>query len=121
MKVYELHYDNGEPWEDGYDCTEKIFATYEAAKKYLVEECFEIKEYEDGKRYDWCEYVTLASCNRKKYVCKNGNTDCDNCKKYLDWVDADYEPEDFCDEYDKMWDDYHSNEWWEVREWEVIE
>ena len=36
MKIYEVHYDNGEAWEDGYDYSVGFFANYEKAVKYLL-------------------------------------------------------------------------------------
>lgn len=34
-RVYVIWYDNCEPYEDGFQCIEKIFASYDDAKKYL--------------------------------------------------------------------------------------
>lgn len=126
MKVYEVHYDNGERWEDGFDCTEAIYATYEAAKKSLEDDGYIVEEFADPKEFDWTNYIVLAQSKESKqdeYVCSEGYTNCDDCDKYWDWIDSEYEEDNPCDEYENMDANYcdYDSSWYEIRMWEVKE
>lgn len=123
MNVYVVWYDNGEQWEDNYQYIDGIFLTREAAEKYLDEEYqrYDTKQW-DGKQNKFVDAVAWKKKPREKQPCSRGYSNCDECRKYLDWLDNDYEPEDFCDEYDDMDDfDWYKYESWEIREWEVLE
>lgn len=39
MFVYEVHYDNGECWEDHSDYPVAMFSTHEKAKDHIVNKC----------------------------------------------------------------------------------
>lgn len=128
-KVYAVHYDNGEPWEDGYSYTECIYKTREAAEAYLD------KDYErhEGTRYDvnigkTVPCVIWKNRKREEYVCSKGFTRCEGCPDYESWIDCEDEPEDYeydvpCGEYDEMNYDYemYPHEWWEIHEWDLLE
>lgn len=123
MKVYVVWWNNGEEWEDNWQFIDKIFLTREAAEKYLGDIGFIKEEHKAWKTYDWENHKVLDTYirDKKEYVCKEGYTECDNCQKYLEWIDNDYEPEDFCDEYDNMPDGYPDYTSYEIQEWEVLE
>ena len=107
MKVYEVHYDNGEQWEDAFSCSECFYATYEGAVKYLEEELGLVKNYDDRfKSITW---------ESPKYVCKMNNIDCYDCEYYYDsdsyngqaFIDEDGEETDECPElFDRLASDH---------------
>lgn len=35
MKIYAAIYNNGEQWEDNYECVDAVFSTYEKAVEYI--------------------------------------------------------------------------------------
>ena len=119
MKVYEVHYDNGQAWEDNWQSTDAICATYEGAVKYIEERGAVAEKDWQGKPV-W---------KYPEYVCSKNNIDCNDCEKYYDsdkydgtkWiVDDDYET----DECPELWEreinstDYSS---YTIIEHEVIE
>ena len=89
MKVYEVHYDNGEQWDDAFYCSECFYATYEGAVKYLEEELGLVKSQDNmrGGNVIW---------RFPKYVCKMNNIDCDDCEYY--WDSDSYNGHTFIDE-----------------------
>lgn len=104
MKVYEVHYDNMEAWEDNFFCAECFYSTYEGAVKYLEEEMGLIKDVAyDGKPV-W---------NCPKFVCSMNNIDCEDCEKNDD--------EDECEEWFDRFDSEHYHPQWTIVEWEVRE
>ena len=96
MKVYEVHYDNGESWEDHYECIECLYSTYDGAVKYLEERGTIAEKGWQGKPI-W---------KFPEYVCSMNNIDCNDCEKYYDsdkydgtkWVVDDYYETDECPE-----------------------
>lgn len=123
MKVYVVWWNNGEEWEDNWQFIDKIFLTRESAEKYLDDIGFIKEEHKAWKTYDWKNHKVLDTYirDKKEYVCKDGCSECNECPKYLEWIDNDYEPEDFCDEYDNMPDGYPDYTSYEIQEWEVLE
>lgn len=109
MKAYIVWYDNGEEYEDNYQCIEKIFATREAAEEYLDE------EYE---RFD----CMLGGTGWKipEFVCSMGNIDCRKCPKYNEFMAC--ETGFCCEEEEKRFDSsFYKYARWTVQEWEVSE
>lgn len=91
-KIYVVHGDNGEAYEDGWDWIESIFTSGDYAVEYIENELGCVKT-DDKWRETW---------KRPKYVCSMNNIDCYDCPKYD--KDDDEIP---CEEYDERMD----NEW----------
>lgn len=113
MKVYEVHYDNMEQYEDNFNYTECVFSTYEGAVEYLEKEKGLV---EDNGRWE-----------RPMYICSMNNIDCIDCERYYDsykyngmkFVDEDGEESDCCPEvYDRENSEWYRPEW-SIIEWEV--
>lgn len=94
MKIYEVHYDNGEPYCDAYHCSEAFFLTYESAVAFLKE-----REYYEHEN---CWYP-------ERYICANGNTSCCDCE-------CDYET---CPEVDAVMDSAYDRSFCRIIEHEV--
>lgn len=114
MKIYEVHYDNGEAWEDGYDYSIGFFASYERAVKYLEDKG---TVESDGKwRYP-------------KYVCSKGNIDCEDCAlcctgDHYDgtmFIDKNGHETDWCPEQNMRFESMIDYSWYTIIEHEVIE
>lgn len=88
MKVYEVHYDNGEQWEDTYYGSHGFYATYEGAVRHLEEELGLVKNYDDR--------FNSITWELPKYVCKMNNIDCYDCEYY--WDSDNYNGQTFIDE-----------------------
>ena len=82
MKIYEVHYDNMEPYEDNFHCSECLCSTYERAVKYL--------EVEKGLIKNGSNWVA------PKYVCRMNNIDCKDCPLY--YYSDNYNGQKFTDE-----------------------
>lgn len=136
-KVYMVWYDNGEPWEDGYSCCEKIFSTLEAAEKFLdeTENVVKVEDVVGGKHTGKFMWVHP---DREEFTCSKGFTDCNDCKLYNDWFSSDINPEEYNDECDDEEYDYDEDvpceeyyfvhgkldemypyESWSIQEWTV--
>lgn len=114
MKVYEVHYDNGEAYDDAFYCSEAFFASQEAAEKYLKEQgCHE----REGVWYP------------EKYVCavKGGKCEWEDCEYYYDsdcfdedkFVEQFGEHCEYCPEIDKVMDSAMDNSFYRILEHEV--
>lgn len=127
MKVYVVWWDNGEQWEDHWQNIDGIFLTREVAEKYLDEnyERYMSKSY-DSKSHKMIDVVKWKLKPVEPKVCKTtGYEYCDDCDKYLDWLDNDCEPEDFCEEYSNegyygSYDEVSYDSWY-IEEHEVLE
>lgn len=109
MKIYEVHYDNMEPYEDNFHYSECLCSTYERAVKYL--------EVEKGLIKDGSNWVA------PKYVCRMNNINCEDCPLYRDsdnyngqkFTDEDGVETDECpDLYERMDSMYYRPVWYIV-------
>lgn len=114
MRVYEVRYDNGEEYEDGYCCSIGFFASYDRAVKYLEDKG--TVESNGEWRYP-------------KYVCKKGNIDCGDCVLCCNsddydgtmFIDEDGHESDWCPEQDMRWSSMIDNSWYTIIGHVVIE
>ena len=90
MKVYEVHYDNGEQWDDAFYCSECFYTTYEGAVKYLEEELGLVKKNRNNMVSGGVYWEP------PEYVCKMNNIDCDDCEYY--YYSDSYNGQTFIDE-----------------------
>ena len=131
MKIYEVHYDNCEPYEDHYEYADRFYSTYESAEKYLNGEGL-IKRVES--RFDWKskQWVDVAIWEYPRYVCEMNNIDCYDCERYWDsdtyngmtWVENGDGHSEVTDECPEIWardSNAYYNPQWTIIEREVLD
>ena len=129
MKVYEVHYNNMEPYEDNWHDSECFYSTLEGAVKYLEEEQGLVSEERTGVKYNQetkkSERVTFLVWHYPKYVCSMGNIDCNDCPNW--YLSDNYNGKEFNygsedePEYDDYCNEHEMRFPYQDPEWTIIE
>ena len=115
MKVYEIYYDNGECYEDGFSYSVGLFSSRESAVNNLEN----VRNLVYNESHDCWE--------PKKHKCENVSDDtCLGCEYYdKDWTYGmklgslveDYE----CEQYDDRFEEEYNNSFYQIYEHEVLD
>ena len=115
MKVYEVYYDNGEPWEDSFSYSVALFSSRESA----VNDLENIRDLIYNESHDCWE--------PKKHKCENVSDDtCLGCEFYdKEWkygmkvgsLADNYE----CEQYHNRFEEEYNNSFYQIHEREVLD
>lgn len=124
MKVYVVWYDNGEQYEDNFQCIHKIFSTYELAEEYLNIDYEKIEANSWNKEPYWRE---------TPYICSQGKSygiDCQNCHKWHEsesydgsmFIDQDGDQTNECpEEFYVDGNFYTTLTTYTIQEWDILD
>lgn len=121
MKAYVVWYDNGEQWEDNYQCIKCIFSSQEKAEEHLKKlglEKFETKAFKRNEGlvpcYKWKEPGPKHQCEKViKEFNENGESHFNTC--------FDCDKDDYCELEREYEDWYYTRRYatWEIQEWDM--
>ncbi len=119
MKAYVVWYNSGEPYEDNFQCIERIFSTREKAEAYLADlEKFDGRTFKSNEGFvshvRWRQPEPKHKCEKViEAFDENGESHFNTC--------FDCDKADCCKLEEEYEDWYYTGQFetWEIQEWDM--